>query len=125
MDSRDSFVSVEKWIAQVNQRTPASVRKLLIANKVDVEAEKREVAREEGEAMADKYGLQYVEVSAKANLNIDEVFYTLARIIKAQMEAENRTEYDSLSRTITLNSTAQRGLGAAKEEEGQGRRCAC
>lgn len=41
VDCRDSFASVEKWISQVNQRTPSSVKKLLIANKVDVETDKR------------------------------------------------------------------------------------
>jgi GTPase SAR1 family protein len=48
VDSRDSFISVEKWISQVNQRTPSSVKKLLIANKTDVEPDKREVTKEEG-----------------------------------------------------------------------------
>jgi len=36
VDSKDSFESVEKWINQVNQRTPSSIKKILIANKVDV-----------------------------------------------------------------------------------------
>lgn len=41
VDSKDSFESVEKWINQVNQRTPSSIKKVLIANKVDIEPEKR------------------------------------------------------------------------------------
>lgn len=67
--------------------------------------------------MGEKYGLEYLEVSAKSNLNIDDVFYQLGKMIKTQLEAENKSEYDSLSRTITLNSSAhQRGLENAKEE---------
>lgn len=66
--------------------------------------------------MADKYNLEYLEVSAKSSVNIDEIFYKLAKAIKNQMEAKNKCDFDSMSRTIALNSTEQGKAGSAKEE---------
>jgi len=49
------------------QRTPSSVKKLLVANKVDVSEADREISKEEGELIAGKYGLDYLETSAKSS----------------------------------------------------------
>lgn len=41
VDCRESFQSMEKWILQINAKTNTDVKKLLIANKVDVQPNKR------------------------------------------------------------------------------------
>ena len=48
----------------------------------------REVSREEGQALADEYGLKFFETSAKQNIGVDETFEAIARETKDRLEAE-------------------------------------
>ena len=45
-----------------------------------------QVSRERGEELAIEYGIKFMETSAKASINVEESFFTLARDIKAKME---------------------------------------
>ena len=55
---------------------------MLVANKSDLVHE-REVATEEGQRLADEWGVPFLESSAKFNMNVEEVFKRLI----AQTEA--------------------------------------
>ena len=45
-----------------------------------------QVSKERGEQLAIEYGIKFVETSAKASINVEEAFFTLARDIKIKME---------------------------------------
>lgn len=45
-----------------------------------------QVTKERGEKLAVEYGIKFVETSAKASINVEEAFFTLASDIKAKME---------------------------------------
>ena len=45
-----------------------------------------QVSKERGEELAVEYGIKFMETSAKASINVEEAFFTLARDIKAKME---------------------------------------
>ena len=45
-----------------------------------------QVSKERGEELAIEYGIKFMETSAKASINVEEAFFTLARDIKAKME---------------------------------------
>lgn len=45
-----------------------------------------QVTKERGEKLAVEYGIKFVETSAKASINVEEAFFTLANDIKAKME---------------------------------------
>ena len=61
-----------------------------MGNKCDggVPGRSREVSREEGQALADEYGLKFFETSAKQNIGVDETFEAIARETKDRLEAE-------------------------------------
>ncbi|XP_074834124.1 ras-related protein Rab-8A isoform X3 [Carettochelys insculpta] len=61
------------------------VEKMILGNKCDVN-DKRQVSREQGEKLAIGFGIKFMETSAKANINIENAFFTLARDIKAKMD---------------------------------------
>ncbi|MCB0370825.1 MAG: hypothetical protein KDD45_15740, partial [Bdellovibrionales bacterium] len=47
--------------------------KIIVGNKVDCKETERQVTLQEGQALANKYGVPFVECSAKDNYNISEI----------------------------------------------------
>jgi 50S ribosomal subunit-associated GTPase HflX len=97
------------------------VRKVLVANKIDVEdecnddsclEEPRKISKERGRALASKHGMDYYEVSAKSNEGVTEMFQDLATDINnsIQKAAEVKNEAEDMSLTITLNSKHARNI---------------
>ena len=80
-----SFQCVNKWMDQVQKLAPVDVKVILIGNKADLDAE-RKVSREEGEAMALKYGIKFYETSAKSGENVQELFLDIGNQIFEKIE---------------------------------------
>ena len=58
---------------------------MILGNKCDMN-DKRQVSKERGEQLAIEHGIKFMETSAKASINVEEAFLTLARDIKAKMD---------------------------------------
>ena len=71
--NRESFDCVEKWMNDVKNLANPHAVKMLVGNKVDLDAQ-RQVAREEGERMAEALGIPFIETSAKTAFNVNEMF---------------------------------------------------
>ncbi|MHA1319681.1 MAG: GTP-binding protein [Promethearchaeota archaeon] len=87
--NRSSFESIDKnWYREIKKASPNIVL-ILVGNKIDLES-KRVVSRDEGEALAQKLKLTYLETSAKTGENIDDAFKMLAlQIIKKFIETQD------------------------------------
>lgn len=80
-----SFENIKNWIRNIEENATADVERMLLGNKCELD-EKRQVTKERGEQLAVEYGIKFMETSAKASINVEEAFYTLARDIKAKTE---------------------------------------
>src|SRR3954453_12601972 len=78
------YLDIKTWHSNVEQHASEGVNKILIGNKCDWE-EKRAVSTEQGQALANELGIPFLEVSAKANINIEKAFYSLASDIKKRL----------------------------------------
>lgn len=78
-DSR-TFENVENWYQTVIQYANENAQIFLVGNKCDDEAG-RQVSKEEGQALASKLNVPFLEALAKSNENVDSIFYELAGII--------------------------------------------
>ena len=114
--SRSSFKRIQKFYNQIqrvkdssNAGSPTSLAYLttpvspvqpsysgpapvmLVGNKSDRITE-REVSTQEGNALAKELGCDFVEASAKNNINVDRAFYDVVRRLRKQRQDLNRME---------------------------------
>ena len=83
----NSFKNIKNWIKQIEQNAQTNVCKVLVGNKCD--KPDRKVSEEEGRKLANDFGMNFFETSAKSNQNVNETFTFLTReILKG---CENKT----------------------------------
>ncbi|XP_039055154.1 ras-related protein RABE1c-like [Hibiscus syriacus] len=80
-----SFNNIRNWIRNIEQHASGNFNKTLVGNKADMDERKRAVPTSKGQALADEYGIKFFETSAKPNLNVEEVFFSIARDIKQRL----------------------------------------
>jgi Ras-related protein Rab-8A len=71
----------------VIQHADVHVNKILIGNKCDMD-DQRVVSFEEGKQLANEYGIQFFETSAKNDMNVEKGFTTVAREVKDRLIAD-------------------------------------
>ena len=80
--NKKSFDSISQWIDSIKEIKEENFPLVLIGNKCDLE-EKREVTKEEGKKIADKFGFIFYETSNKNGTNIEKACTDLiVKIIK-------------------------------------------
>lgn len=90
-----SFENISNWIRNIEMHATSDVELMILGNKCDI-ADKRQVSKERGEQLALQHSIKFMETSAKANINIEDAFTTLARDIK--LKVEKRIEDINLNR---------------------------
>ncbi|KAJ3699030.1 hypothetical protein LUZ61_002735 [Rhynchospora tenuis] len=84
ISSTDSFTRAKKWVEELKRQGNTYMIMALVGNKVDLEKD-RKVQIEEGTQYAEENGLYFTETSAKTALNVNELFYEVAkRLVKAR-----------------------------------------
>jgi len=101
--SRESYENTGRWIEEVRQERGDDVILALVGNKTDL-AEKRRVSREEGEEKASKFGILYVETSAKAGLNVKTLFRQLAQQLPGMDQGAGPKEAETVA--VSLDTAA-------------------
>ena len=74
----ESFKNINNWLIEIENNANKNVYKILVGNKCDLE-DKRTVSYQEGKELAETYGMQFIETSAKSNTNVDEAFHLLGK----------------------------------------------
>ena len=80
----NSFNNIRNWVRNIEQHASESVNRILVGNKCDL-TDKKIIDFEAGRALAEEYGIKFLECSAKSNINVDEAFISLAKDIKARL----------------------------------------
>ncbi|NWW06836.1 RAB10 protein, partial [Oreocharis arfaki] len=81
-----SFENISKWLRNIDEHANEDVERMLLGNKCDME-DKRVVPKAKGEQIAREHGIRFFETSAKANINIEKAFLTLAEDILRKVGA--------------------------------------
>jgi len=105
-----SFDNIKNWIRNIEEHASADVEKMVLGNKCDMN-DRRQVSKERGAQLAIEYGIKFMETSAKANINVEDAFFTLARDIKA------KTEKNLQAQTTQAGNYGQRRLPAGAQSQ--------
>lgn len=81
ISNRPSFDHVVGWMRDIKTRAPPDCDIVLCGNKSDLESD-RVVQVNEGQELADEYGVQFFETSALTGSNVEGMFTSLATTIK-------------------------------------------
>eukprot|EP01129_Flabellula_baltica_P009858 TRINITY_DN40_c0_g2_i1.p1 TRINITY_DN40_c0_g2~~TRINITY_DN40_c0_g2_i1.p1 ORF type:complete len:203 (+),score=42.81 TRINITY_DN40_c0_g2_i1:112-720(+) len=99
---KETFDELEAWreafLIQINQEGNDDYPMLVIGNKID--CPDRAVTTEQGEAFCRKYGLQYLECSAKNDVNVDTAFTDITRNVINKQDPNSLT-YDDVKIDLT------------------------
>ncbi|CAI9762043.1 unnamed protein product [Fraxinus pennsylvanica] len=109
-----SFNNIRNWIRNIEQHASDNVNKILVGNKADMDESKRAIPTSRGQALADEYGIKFFETSAKTNMNVEEVFFSIGRDIKQRLSmTDSKPEAPSIR--ITQADQTAGGAQAAQK----------
>ncbi len=86
-----SFNNIKSWLKSIKDMSGDKMTIVLVGNKIDDE-KNRKVSDDEAIELAKENGLEYISASGKANINVKETFYTLAKNIMGRKLAFDSVE---------------------------------
>lgn len=89
-----SFDSIRNWMEQIQIYGHKDVNKILVGNKCDLEA-LRIVTTKMGKELANEFGVDFFETSAKESINVEDSFTNITRSIKGSFFIENNSEIET------------------------------
>ena len=100
LTNRNSFSNLSKWLKDFKDSGPEDATIIIVANKIDLEAE-RQVTHEELEEFAKKKKLDFYEVSAKNGFNVSLLFESVATqlVKKEKLKQGNDNNINNKSNT--------------------------
>ena len=101
----DSFVNVKRWLQEIDQNCDV-VNRILVGNKNDC-PDKKVVSTEDAQKFAEQIGIELYETSAKENINVEEVFYAITRLV-LQTKKDSAKDGGGSRDTIKVNKPAKK-----------------
>jgi Ras-related protein Rab-2A len=93
LSKRETFDHLKDWLNSIKSSASHNTKILLVGNKCDLI--KREITNEEIVEFANSNNIQYMEASAKENINIENIFINLAKNIYDSILMNNITELET------------------------------
>ncbi|OWA50627.1 Ras-like protein 1 [Hypsibius exemplaris] len=86
VNNSDSFQQIARFREQIHRvmDTDRDIPMVLVANKCDLAS--RQIETSQVQQLADRYGMPYVETSAKTRVGVDEAFHTLVREVRIDLQ---------------------------------------
>ncbi|BAS82720.1 ras-related protein RABH1e isoform X1 [Oryza sativa Japonica Group] len=121
---KQSFLSISKWIEEVNTQRGGDVIIVLVGNKTDL-VDKRQISTDEGEAKAQEHGAMFMETSAKAGFNIKPLFRKIAASLPGMEALSSAKQEDMVDINLRPAASGQIPSGAEAQEEQKAGGCSC
>ena len=107
---KDSFDHVKNWMADIDKFGKEGVYRVLVGNKCDLE-HLRKVSKEAGQELANKYGIKFLETSAKDTINIEELFTNTSKYLLSKQVNTHGGKQMTAKQGINLMANNDEGNG--------------
>ena len=93
--NRESFKQTEYMLDSITDYKKYPIPFILVGNKADFQDDdpERVISKEEGEHLADRFGIPYIETSAKTGFNVRQAFLKLAAMAKMEKERQREEKH--------------------------------
>ncbi|GMM47108.1 Rab family GTPase [Pichia kluyveri] len=108
----NTFDRVETWYKTVQQHAKDDAQVIIVGNKCD-EEDSRMVSTQEGEELANRLNVPFIEASAKNGLNVSEVFYKLSKLILEKSGDDFQSNGDNGDNVDIKNGNSKSSSGSA------------
>jgi len=89
--SGESFANVKRWLHEIDQNCDV-VNRILVGNKND-DPDRKVVLTEDARRFADQMGIELFETSAKDNINVEEMFRAVTKLVlKSKKDQKERLD---------------------------------
>ena len=92
---QDTLERAKEWVEELQRNTSKDIVIVLLGNKVDLTANKN-VSHDEVLAYAQDNGLIIIETSAKTDLNVDKVFFSIAQKLPREKKIKTSSDRDQI-----------------------------
>ena len=100
---QSTYEHVKNWMIEIDKFAKQGVLKIIVGNKKDME-DKRQVSTELAQSFAEKNGIKFMEVSAKNNINIEELFMDIIKcLLEKHLKFANDNPNMSATNNVVLN----------------------
>lgn len=98
----ESFANVKRWLHEIEQNCEM-VNRILVGNKND-DPERKVVLTEDAQRFAEQMKIQLFETSAKENINVEEMFNEITRMV-LQSKKDHKERQQGGDNAIRLGKT--------------------
>lgn len=109
-----TFTSIDNWIKTINENTKPKFL-ILIGNKSDM-VEERQVNKEEILKYCEKNNLNYIEISAKNNENVEKIFKEVAYQLYSEIKSKKINEDQSAMKEFEIGGYKNIKIANGKKE---------
>ncbi|VEN53235.1 unnamed protein product, partial [Callosobruchus maculatus] len=105
----ESFANVKRWLHEIEQNANINMEYLTVGNKNDT-PERKVVLTEDAQRFADTMNIQLFETSAKDNINVEEMFMAITRLVlRSKLDMQERQNDRTQNDTVNLRKTNKQG----------------
>lgn len=91
-----TFDSVATWMNHIKENAESGVELILVGNKIDLTNE-IVIKSENGNELAQKYGVPFIETSAKTSQNVESAFSTIIKNIYAKNKSKSHDNLEIIN----------------------------
>nr|CAH7741063.1 unnamed protein product [Callosobruchus chinensis] len=106
----ESFANVKRWLHEIEQNyANIDIKSISVGNKNDT-PERKVVLTEDAQRFADTMNIQLFETSAKDNINVEEMFMAITRLVlRSKLDMQERQNDRTQNDTVNLRKTNKQG----------------
>ncbi|EFA05261.1 ras-related protein Rab-35 [Tribolium castaneum] len=103
----ESFANVKRWLHEIEQNCDV-VNRVLVGNKNDT-PDRKVVLTEDAQRFADTMNIQLFETSAKDNVNVEEMFMAITRLVLRSKQEMKERQNITQNETVNLRKSNKQG----------------